>query len=1405
MPQPSLATAPGHCPICGAGLATSGACPACFMAAGLDATIATTSPSASPLFDPNIAIEEDDFGPYEIEDLLGEGGMGTVYLATQRYPIQRRVALKVVKLGLDTEAILARFNYERQSLAAMDHPSIARVYDAAATRKGRPFFVMEYINGEPITTYCDRHCLGARARLELFQKVCQAVQHAHSKGILHRDIKPSNVLVTEIDGEPVPKIIDFGISKALDQSTVERTLLTEFGQLVGTPEYMSPEAADLVTGSVDATSDVYSLGVLLYELLVGALPFSANFLRKAGLLELLRILREEEVPPLPKKLTQLGNSASDIAARRGTDLAQLRKQLSGDLNWIVMKAVEKSRDRRYHSPHEFLLDIQRHLEDRPVTASPPRLGYRVLKFVRRNRAAVFASAAVLVALTAGVISTVMQSREAIRQGQRAEANASLAQTNQLRAEQQSLMALANATRAASSEKLAQANLNEVRNLAHSLLTDLDDEVKSILGGTALRRSLVKLGSEYLNRAAANAKGFDPSLTNARRRMGDLQASLMDRLGAAHSFEAAIASLEQHLATHPNDDAVRRDLAETYLSLADVTDQFIGRNPRRFKADALARHLLARNPKDHRALHVRAIVAVESDEPDQALRFANMAFQYSPQRDMDLLRRANIAVKAAQILGDGEFERAKNVLEEQKPIVDRLAIKYPANADYRWLQVRWMESQYFIHKNPSPIESIPLLHEIYKLLTDLVAADHDNTRWFLEKAQFATEIAIVEMEFNQRPAGIKRFKEVVAEVRQKLGATSYSPEIAIQLAEIMLASDALFRTEGNRKFVLEQFSNAIDEIQKASRRHPNRQDLRVTEIRLRTGYLFHFGLSGELTKALELMKPLRVDSERLRHDFPDPTSRYWPIVTKAVHGMLLVNLRREKEGMALREESSREGLQLINEFPYDTTLRQEILVGMNTNVGFYYNAFRRYDEAHRIALDALRIAEYAWQRWPQRRSSLQMLFGPTFHLRYQYTSRLDYTNALAISKRIVAAARQSYSYAPTDSFRIRMLASTLINLAGDYERMGMRDECLQTAREAAAIIRQPNVLPEAATAMRRDFASGLLHLAAMYGNAFEFLDAQRLTEEVIAENERIDKLDATASNIQVRRRTLWRELEKYTTSFGNTALAADAVLKQMQLAQAAPNQSPAFQFSALQLNWRYANITGNQTETLKNLSESQPILNAAIKLSQDSPQNLRLLDMAVTMWRDFVVLSINADHPAAALKAAEQTLALSKQLVSLDPKSKVFGDRHHLIEAETRLLREINGIPVPDLTPLERARALGTWLDREVALTGRWTSPDSPLVNRVLGQLRNAAQQHPNQPHQIALSRMLIHVATLMSLGPRNSLIAKGYFERRLELAREARATTVRALSLGPLSPEDQELDWGSKILLATCEKQLPTR
>jgi serine/threonine protein kinase/tetratricopeptide (TPR) repeat protein len=332
-------------------------------------------------------------GPYKLREKIGEGGFGVVYVAEQEKPVRRRVALKIIKPGMDTKDVIARFEAERQTLALMDHPNVARVLDAGTTEQGRPYFVMELVNGVTITDFCDRNKLPTQNRLGLFADVCRAVQHAHQKGIIHRDLKPSNIMVTLHDGKPVAKVIDFGVSKALSQQLTEKSIYTAYGQMIGTPSYMSPEQAEMSGLGIDTRSDIYSLGVLLYELLTGKTPLDAARLRASAYAEILRIIKEEE-PPLPSlKVSTLGEEATVIAEHRHTDPKQLRRALHGELDWIVMKCLEKDRERRYETANGLARDIERYLADEPVEACPPSTWYRLTKFTRKYRSIINTAAA----------------------------------------------------------------------------------------------------------------------------------------------------------------------------------------------------------------------------------------------------------------------------------------------------------------------------------------------------------------------------------------------------------------------------------------------------------------------------------------------------------------------------------------------------------------------------------------------------------------------------------------------------------------------------------------------------------------------------------------------------------------------------------------------------------------------------------------------------------------------------------------------------------------------------------------------------------------------------------------------------------------------------------------------------
>ncbi len=414
---------------------------------------------------------------YVLQQKIGEGGMGEVWVAKQTEPVKRKVALKLIKTGMDSKAVLTRFEQERQALAMMDHPNIARVLDGGLTPTGQPCFVMELVNGLPLNKFCDEMKLTPKQRLELFVPICQAVQHAHQKGIVHRDLKPANILITMIDAKPVPKVIDFGVAKATAGKLTDESMSTQFGAVVGTLEYMSPEQAGFSGEDIDTRADIYSLGVILYELLTGLRPIDAKRLKKAALTEMVRIIREEE-PSKPSTRLSTDESLPSLAALRKTEPKKLMALLRGELDWVVMKCLEKQRERRYETANGLACDIQRYLADEVVEARPPNAGYRLKKFIRRHKGQVIAASLVLFALLAGVAGTTLALLEARRQERLARTEA-----DDKEAEREKAVAIgndlkkANAQLTHSQQEVLKSNDQMLTGVARSLLRPLAVQVQ----------------------------------------------------------------------------------------------------------------------------------------------------------------------------------------------------------------------------------------------------------------------------------------------------------------------------------------------------------------------------------------------------------------------------------------------------------------------------------------------------------------------------------------------------------------------------------------------------------------------------------------------------------------------------------------------------------------------------------------------------------------------------------------------------------------------------------------------------------------------------------------------------------------------------------------------------------------
>jgi eukaryotic-like serine/threonine-protein kinase len=575
-------------------------------------------------------------GRYKLIEEIGEGGMGTVFMAQQAAPVKRLVAVKIVKQGMDSKAVLARFEAERQALALMEHPNIARVLDAGSSESGRPFFVMELVKGIPITHYCDQHRLTPRQRLELFLPVCQAIQHAHQKGVIHRDIKPSNVLVAMYDDKPVPKVIDFGLAKAAGQTLTDKTLITGFGTLVGTPEYMSPEQANLNNLDIDTRSDVYSLGVLLYELLTGTTPVDRKSLGAAALLEILRIVREVEAPRPSTKLSS-SDALPSIAANRNIEPARLSRLMKGELDWVLLKALEKDRARRYETANGLARDIERYLSDEIVEARPPSTGYRLLKFARRNRGPMIATSLVLLALLAGMAGTtwgLLEARRSAEAERLAKVDAQGSAEKALAAAGRERLARVDAQRsaekavaAAERERLAKIDADAKRKEAETNLafaTKGNEILGSVFEGLDPQAEYATVG-ELRNALQANLKKAVKELDGAAIGNPVIVATMQDRLGVSlrglGDAKTAIVVLEKAAATlkaelgpdHPDTLTAMGELAHAFQA-AGKLDQAL--------------------PMFRETLTLTK-AKLGPDHPDTLLSMNNLAFAYYFDSNLDL--------------------------------------------------------------------------------------------------------------------------------------------------------------------------------------------------------------------------------------------------------------------------------------------------------------------------------------------------------------------------------------------------------------------------------------------------------------------------------------------------------------------------------------------------------------------------------------------------------------------------------------------------------------------------------------------------------------------------------------------------------------------------------------------------
>jgi non-specific serine/threonine protein kinase/serine/threonine-protein kinase len=741
-------------------------------------------------------------GPYRIVREVGQGGMGVVYEAEQEEPVRRRVALKLVKWGMDTREVLGRFDSERQALALMNHPNIASVYDAGATENGRPYFAMEYVQGLAISEYCDHHRMSLPERLELFIQVCDGVQHAHQKGVIHRDVKPTNVLVSVEDDRAIPKIIDFGVAKAIFQPLTDKTVYTELGQWIGTLEYMSPEQAESTNLDVDTRTDVYSLGVLLYELLVGALPFESKELRRAGFEEFRRKVLQDEPPKPSTRLRALGESSVAPAQNRGLTAAALARELQGDLDRITMKALEKDRTHRYETPSALAHDLQRYLKHEPVRARPPSAGYRLGKFVRRHRAGVAALLTVALALivglllaTAGLIRARRAERAAATEAAAAREVADfleglfrISAPEQARGKTITARELLDEGAKGISGELADQPLTQAR------LMDAIGRVYQSLGLYEQARPLLE---KSLSLREKTHGPTHPEVARSLQSLADLQAATGVYAEAADLYERAlgtwrraegreseVAETLSALASAYRRQGKFKEAEPVYLEALEIRQRLLGEEHVEVADTLRELAILYRERKDfaraepyfERSLAIRER-ALGPDHPDVARSLNSLAILYIQQEKFD--KAESLLKQSLEVKERTQGPEHPNVANS----LDNLAILYARKKQFAEAEPLFRRALAIREKayGPGHPEVAQVLHNLGNLLSD-------QARCAEAEPYYRRSLAVSEKILGAGHPNVRDTLQQLAACLRALGRANEADELATRLERVRTGSD-----------------------------------------------------------------------------------------------------------------------------------------------------------------------------------------------------------------------------------------------------------------------------------------------------------------------------------------------------------------------------------------------------------------------------------------------------------------------------------------------------------------------------------------------------------------------------------------------------------------------------------------
>ena len=957
-------------------------------------------------------------GPYRLVEKIGEGGMGTVYLAEQEKPVRRRVALKIIKPGSDTDQVVARFEAERQALAMMDHPNIAHVLDAGTTETGRPYFVMELVHGVPITDYCDQARLTPRERLELFVPVCEAIQHAHQKGIIHRDIKPSNVLVTMYDGRPSPKVIDFGIAKATDQTLTERTMFTQYGVIVGTLEYMSPEQATVSMQDVDTRSDIYSLGVVLYELLTGTTPLKRAALRDAGFAEILKRIKDEDPPRPSTRLVDSKEALASMSALRKTEPAKLARLLRGDLDWIVMKALEKDRDRRYETASGFARDVRRYLDGDAVEARPPTTGYRLAKFARKNRGVLTAAAAMAGLLLVGTVVSTWQALRATHAERLAEArlrdvSAANGRTEAAltTARKERDVAVAERERADAQTALAKSEGEKAERSAAEARAVLGFFEDRVLAAARPQGQRGGLGKDVTLRAAVDAA--EPTIAAAFRDKPTVEAYIRDSLGTTYRYlgEPSLTVRQHERALELRKAALGPDHPDTLASQNNLAQAYTGAARLDLAIPLLEQTLKARAAKlgaDHRdTLATRNhLASAHSDAGrldlaiplyEQTLR-GRMAGLGADHTDT-LTSQDNLAVAYKNA---GRLDRAIPLFERTLEAREKA---FGADHPETLISQNNLAAAY---KNSGRLDlALPLFEKTLAARTSRLGADHPNT------LNSRNNLASAYRDAGQFDRAIPLLEQTLAARATKLG-TDHPDALASQYSLALALKDA-----GRPQQAIALLERTL--AARKSRLGPDHPDILKTQNNLALTYRD----VSRFDRAIPLFEEtLKVETSRLGADHPD---------TLTTRNNLALTYRDDGQwdrAIALTEQTLKARAAKLGADHPDTLLTQHNLAMAYREAGQWDRAIPIFERT--LAAQTSKLgADHPYTLLTQNN------LGPA----YQAAGQVDRAIALLEQTRKARAAKLGADHPST--------LSTQNNLALAYEAAGQRDRAIALFEETLA--------------------------------------------------------------------------------------------------------------------------------------------------------------------------------------------------------------------------------------------------------------------------------------------------------------------------------------------------------------------